>query len=78
MYLLECHHIKKRSTEPHLDFHTELTSHRLVRSAQQQKLLSRKKRQLNMWRSFQQPFQRQQIPQAQANYIDLMHLNDDR
>ena len=85
MYLLECHHIEKRSIEPHHNFHTELTSHRLVKFAEQQKILSRKKRQFNnMWRQFQQPFQRpqtfqrQQMPAAQENYIDLMHLNDPR
>ena len=83
MYHLECHHIEKYSIEPHHAFHSNLTSHRLVRSAEQQKILSRKKRQLNMWQlnQFQQPYRRpqsQQVQQAQANYIDLMHLNDDR
>lgn len=82
MYLFECHNIEKRSSEPHHNFHTQLTSHKSVRSAEQQKVLSRKKRQMSMWPSmqqFQQPYRRQQVPAtAQANYIDLMHLNDDR
>ena len=86
MYLLECHHIQKRSVEPHHELHSKLISHRLVRSAEQQKLLSRRKRQVNMFGSqyspfqqFQQPYRRPQPQQqAQANYIDLMHINDDR
>ena len=84
MYHLECHHIEKYSIEPHHAFHSNLTSHRLVRSAEQQKILSRKKRQLNMWQlnQFQpQPYRRpkpQTIQTDQAHYDDLMHLNDDR
>ena len=49
IHLLECHHIQKRSTEPHHEHHSKIESHRLVKSADQQKVLTRKKRQLNMF-----------------------------
>ena len=82
-YLFECHHVEKRSVEPHSSLQAELTSHHLVSSADQQKILSRKKRQLNFFGQMSRGMgmrmpQRQQVQQASTNFIDLMHLNDDR
>lgn len=63
--------ISRRSAEPHLDTHAQVTGHPQVRWAEQQKVLSRKKRQL--WRLPAPP-----IPEAPSSYEDVMHLNDER
>lgn len=75
-YLLICHHVNRRSVEPHVATHSDLTGHRHVRNADQQVVLSRKKRQPpNLWRmQHQQP----QLPPQQQQYYDSMHLNDQR
>ena len=76
-YLLTCHHVRRRSTETHDQVHQEISSHAKVRFADQQKVLSRKKRQL--WRIPQQSFlpqhQQQQIP---SDLEDISHFNDAR
>ena len=89
IYLLECHHIEKRSTEPHHEVHSEIKSHRLVKSADQQKTLTRKKRQImgfggfggNQYQQQMGASRRQKSQQnyaPQEHYVDLKHMNDDR
>ena len=58
VHLIQCPHVKKRSVEPHDDAHKVIMSHPDVAWAEQQKVLSRKKRQL--WRMPQQQQQQQQ------------------
>ena len=92
MHLIQCPHVKRRSVDPHDDVHSEIISHPDVAWAEQQKVLSRKKRQL--WRMpqqqqqqqqmFQMPPHQQQQQQQQpivphdSSFIDLVHLNDNR
>ena len=81
-YLLTCHHVTRRSVDPHDQVHQEISSHEKVKFADQQKVLSRKKRQL--WRIPQQqfgkqPFMQQQQPsQSHQDFEDLSHFNDQR
>jgi len=81
-YLLTCHHVTRRSVDPHEQVHQEISSHEKVKFADQQKVLSRKKRQL--WRIPQQqfgkkPFMQQQQPsQSHQDFEDLSHFNDQR
>ena len=82
-YLLTCHHVTRRSADPHDQVHQEISSHEKVKFADQQKVLSRQKRQL--WRIPQQqfggkqPFMQQQQPsQSHQDFEDLSHFNDQR
>ena len=72
-YLLTCHHVRRRSADPHDQVHQEISSHEKVKFADQQVVLSRQKRQL--WRIPQQPFAQQQSHQ---DFEDLSHFNDQR
>ena len=69
-YLLKCHHVRTRSTEPHTAVHSELSSHPFVKLADQQIVKSRQKRQL--WRLPQQPVMQP------TEFEDLAHFNDER
>ena len=97
-YLLECHLDQKRSANSHSEVHAELSSHRFVSLAEQQKVLSRKKRDLmgweigrekrqfgqfgGNWGGMRQPMgqhsRTKTVQTPQENYVDLMHLNDNR
>ena len=71
-HLFKHNHVSKRSTEPHGDAHREIEDHEEVVWAEQQRVLSRKKRQL--WR-----IPRPQLPpQGTGQYVDKMKLNDQR
>ena len=74
-YLLTCHHVSKRSTEPHLEVHTDLNTHSKVSYADQQVVKSRTKRQL--WTRPRPPQQQQSFP-PQTQFDDLSHFNDQR
>jgi len=91
VHLIRCPHVQKRSVDPHDETHRDILSHPHVEWAEQQKVLSRKKRQL--WRTpqqqqqqmFQQPQMHQQQQQQQqpvvphdSFFVDLVHLNDNR
>jgi hypothetical protein len=69
-YLLTCHHVQRRSTDPHPVVHQEISNHKKVKFAEQQIVLSRQKRQL--WRIPQQTLMQQ------ADYENLVNLNDQR
>ena len=69
-YLFSHSHVSKRSTDPHPSTHDAVVSHPEVEWAEQQKVLSRKKRQL--WRIPPPP------PQANEKFEDFMHFNDAR
>ena len=77
-FLLTCHRISKRSTGAH--FHADIERHPNVAEAEQQRVLSRKKRQLwppQMLRRPPHPRGPQNYP-PQDHYEDLLHLNDQR
>ncbi|TRY74010.1 hypothetical protein TCAL_03361 [Tigriopus californicus] len=68
IFLFEHDHVTKRSANPHDGAHQSITEHAHVKWAEQQKVLSRKKRQ--MWRL---------PPPSQAQkYEDFLNLNDQR
>lgn len=72
-YLLTCHHVRRRSTDPHEESHAEISSHEKVKFADQQKVLSRRKRQL--WRI---PQQNLAGGGQHVDFEDLSHFNDPR
>jgi hypothetical protein len=69
-----------------METHQDILSHPHVEWAEQQKVLSRKKRQWNFppqqHQMFQQPQMQQQQQQQQPviphDFVDLVHLNDNR
>ena len=66
-YQFTCHAIRKRSI--HSEHHTGLNNHGSVKHVEQQKVLSRKKRQL---------FRLNTPAPPQLHFEDLLHLNDNR
>ena len=69
-YLLKCHHVRSRSTVPHVEVHAEISTHPFVKLADQQIIKSRQKRQL--WGLPQQP-----VIQP-SEFENLAHFNDQR
>jgi len=70
-YLFTCHHISKRSVVPHKELHSVLSSHKSVAFVEQQRILSRPKRE-------PQFFRLNTPAPPQLHFEDPFHLNDDR
>ena len=71
-YLLEHSRVTKRSADPHDAVHTEVSEHPSVSWAEQQRVLSRKKRQLWMGRP------RPPTLPPPEHYENDLNLNDER
>ena len=69
-YLLEHNHVQKRSVDPHDAVHSEVSEHPSVSWAEQQRVLSRQKRQL--WR-----LPPPTLPPPE-HYENDLNLNDER
>eukprot|EP00092_Neocalanus_flemingeri_P033440 GFUD01036357.1.p1 GENE.GFUD01036357.1~~GFUD01036357.1.p1 ORF type:complete len:862 (-),score=191.63 GFUD01036357.1:334-2919(-) len=94
LYLFLCHHVRRRSTEPHEETHKTIEEHEYVSQTEQQKVKSRNRRQWGMGfgggnqygggMELQQQQQwrmpQQQTPAIDPNtpYEDKKHLNDQR
>ena len=76
VFLIECNHVEKRSIGPHHDFHTKLSSHQLVNSAEQQIMLTRKKR-LTLFTQSNSPENTRRVINK-VNNVDLAELNDNK
>jgi len=74
-FLFAHNHVSKRSVRAHDEAQRTIEDHPHVEWAEQQRLLSRKRRQL--WHLPLRPSQLRQNP-VPDHYDDLMHLNDQR
>jgi len=94
LYLFKCHHVNRRSTEPHEETHKSIEEHEHVDYTEQQQVKNRRRRQWGMgfgggsqyggMGGLQQQAQwrmpQQQTPAIDPNtpYEDKKHLNDPR
>jgi hypothetical protein len=72
-YLFTCHHVRRRSTDPHPVVHQEISNHKMVKFADQQIVLSRQKRQIP-----QADYRDYIVQQHMLTIHDLVNLNDQR